>query len=440
MSSNTTAPSVNTLLDGYIDDANAAGARAAEFLLVRTRGVRVEARGGRIYDIQQKTAATVKGRVYLPDGRCAPVSLKDEKRGAVGAVIEAAVARAAKAAPDPFAAPADRYTISTRGKGIDDVRYAGIDLETREEVALFNEETCAGVEGVIPLGVIYEDCARVRSFASSRGVNVDARDTTYSVRAKARRGRFHLETYSAARNFANVGSLPFGVDLGRRLAALGDDRSLPADPVPLVLSSRVLSWILQRIGPAFSAALTEGGLTFLSGKLGQRVGSHKVHLVDDAGLHGGLMTRAFDDRGVPPMAMPVIREGVLAGLYYGPEAARAKEMRPTGHDWEGALRPSNLILLSGNRSRTQMLSEVPVSVFFDHIDGEVDLATGTIDVSGPVFVLEKGRRVGAVASARLKTDVITLLSGIQELASDQERFNAVDCATALVVGVPVTAS
>jgi len=384
----------------------------------------------------------VQGRLYLSDGRCAGFAVDSDDRQRVLGRLKEAVTRARSAEPDPLAGPVDRYNITTRGLGTDDVRYPNISIEDREEVALINEEACANVDGVIPVSCSYEDRRTVRAYASSKGIQAESASTFYEIQLQASCGERALSHTASARNFANVGSLPFGVDLARRLAALqGSDEvplvSLPSTELPMVMDSRVMAWLIERIGPAFSQRAVAAGKTFVANNLGGRIASPKVHLMDDAGLHGGLRTHAFDDRGVPPIALPVIKEGLQAGLYYDPEAARAANIRPTGHLIDGDLRPGNLILLAGNRSRTQMLSEVPSSICFDHIDGNLNLRTGKLDVSGPAFLLEKGRRVGVIESVRLKTDIITLLSGVQEVASDQERFEAVDCATALIIGVPL---
>ncbi len=428
-----------SILNDCLDDARGAGARACELTLTRSEGTRIQARGGRITEVQRPCSTKLRGRVYLPDGRSASLSADTGDRSKIAGRIRAALDQARGAAPDAAAGPADRYSITTRGLGIDDVRFGDIGLEDREEVALLNEESCAAEPGVQPRGCTYEDRRTLRAYASSRGVEVESADTLYTVHLEASLGAHTLSHTASARNFANVGSLPYGVDLARRLVALQGSEALPAVSLPdaglpLVLESRVVAWIIQRLGPAFSSRAIAGGKVFLSKHAGQRIASPKVHLMDDGGLHGGLHTRAFDDRGVPPLALPVIREGIQAGQYYDPEGARAAGVRPTGHAMGGALSPSNLILLAGNRSRTQMLSEVPNSICFDHIDGSLNLRTGKLDVSGPAFLLEKGRRIGVIDAVRLKTDLITLLSSVREIASDQERCGAVDCATALVVG------
>jgi predicted Zn-dependent protease len=139
------------------------------------------------------------------------------------------------------------------------------------------------------------------------------------------------------------------------------------------------------------------------------------------------------------MPVPILREGKLGGYYHDPESARRHDARPTGHVVGDTLVPSNLVVRKGNRSRTQMLGEVPVAVFLDHLDGKIDLSTGAIDLHGPATLLEHGKPKGVVPEVILRGNICEFLSGVVELSSDQERTGHVDCATTLIKGFPVLA-
>ena len=127
----------------------------------------------------------------------------------------------------------------------------------------------------------------------------------------------------------------------------------------------------------------------------------------------------------------------MTGLYQSPESARIADIRPTGHIRGGALVPSNLVLRPGNRSRTQMLSEVPVALSYDRLEGELDTKTGRLRCWGPAFVLEKGRPKGSLPRVELDVDIVDLLLQVQEIAADQERHGHVDCATVLIREAPL---
>lgn len=418
-----------------LDEARAAGAVAAEALHTAIEGAGFDLTSGRRIQLKRHRSQRVQGLVYLEDGRHAAFAV-DGAPADAREVMLAAVDRAAAATPDPDAAPADRYPIALRGLGVEDPRYGHITDEDREELVQCNRESCAEVPGVECTRVSYQEQRRVRTFGSSRGVEASAADTGYTVIVEARdstTGR-RLSQHAAARSFANVGSLPYGVDLARRLQDLREAVRLPPGEPALVLETRAMAALLAALAPAFSAPLVRQGGSFLARDLGARIGHSRVHLIDDGGLPGALLSRHFDDRGVPPMPVPILREGLVGGLYHDPESARQAGVRPTGHVVGDALTPSNLILRAGNRSRTQMLGEVPLAVAFDQLSGGLDLRTGELDFVGPGLVLERGQRRGVVPEVRLRGSVIELLNRVAEVASDQDRHGAVDCATTLIKG------
>ena len=229
-----------------------------------------------------------------------------------------------------------------------------------------------------------------------------------------------------------MGSLPFGVGVCRRIEAFAQETRLPTEEYRICLPPRVMAVILAALAPGFSAEAISAGRSWVAAP--GNLASHRVHLIDDGSVPGSPRTLAFDERGVPPMPMPIIREGASAGRYHTPETARVDGVRPTGHFVDGRVRRSNLILRAGNRSRTQMLGELPWAVFLDRLEGTIDPVTGQIDAAGPAHVLERGKRIGYVPSYRLVGDARKLLHSVAEISSDQERHLDVDCATTVIQG------
>ncbi len=426
-------------LDGWLDEARSAGARGVELVrehIVRHRHSLAMGLGG---EPERDEKIRLIARVYLEGGREAGFTLNDPTPRRVTGALQRALKQARSAPEDPFAGPTQRLGINSRGLGIEDRRYRFVDAEARNEVLQLNQAACQGVEGVDVLDIDYEDVLTRRHCTSTTANEGASTATRYRVRMRVRdrlTGR-ELDETSAARNFSHVGSLPYGAELAKRLAALREPGTAPDGPVPLVLESRVAAWILERLAPAFSAERVEAGTTFVAGRMEDRLAGPRVHLIDDPGLHGGLRTRAFDERGVPPSPVAILREGMASGLFQSPETARRADIRPTGHVVGGELVPTNLILRAGNRSRTQMLSEVPVCLSYDRLEGELDTRTGRVHAWGPAFVLERGRPKGSLDRVEFDTNIVDLLMQVQEVAADQERHGAVDCATILLREAPL---
>lgn len=406
-------------LVSVIEAAREGGAKAVEVL--RVRRSTLEQGGARQAPVRREDLAWTV-RVWLEGGRAGV-----GRAGVVADALRGALGEAAGAPPDPLAGPADRMAIRTGALGIDDHRHPTIADEDRFEILNFAEKAFHQ-GGLRSRTLRYLEAREERAWMSTRGVEAAEAATTYELTATVITGDVEARHRIASRHFSDVASLPFGPELRRRLEPLVRSVPAPTAKLPVVLEPRVVADLVRALAPAFSArAVAAGG--FVGGFLGKRLAAPILHLTDDAGLFGGLNTRGFDDRGVPPIAVALLREGVVQGLYHDPESARARSLRPTGHVTEGELRPSNLIVRPGARTRNVILTDLRSYLALDRLPA-VRLETGEIEGAVPAVVVENGERVGSVRLP-VRTTFRDLLMGIREVAADQERSCEVDAPTAV---------
>lgn len=329
-------------------------------------------------------------------------------------------------ASNALSGPAEKMMIRSAGTGIDDRRHEGIGDTDRSEVLHLAERALAGLP--MRSQMVYRQERTWRSFVNSRGVEAEEFGTTYELYAELTVEGRTLSHRIASRRFSDIASLPFGTELRRRVEPLL--RRMSAVPtLPVVLEPRVVASLFRNLAPAFTADAIAQGSSFLKDHLGKAIGSPIFHLTDDAGMVGGLYTTAFDDRGVPPIPVTLLKEGVVTGLYHDPESARAAGLRPTGHCREGLLRPTNLILRPGARTRNVTLGELGSYLMLDQCP---PMDQGSGEVSGPLdlVVVERGEKKGSIRRD-FRAHITKVLRAIQEVVSDQERSCEVDAPTAI---------
>ncbi|HNH49695.1 MAG TPA: metallopeptidase TldD-related protein, partial [Myxococcota bacterium] len=304
--------------------------------------------------------------------------------------------------------------------------HEGIGEADRTEVLHLAERALAGLP--MRCQMVYRQERTWRSFVNSRGIEAEEFGTTYELYAELVVEGRKLSHRIASRRFSDIASLPFGTELRRRVEPLL--RRLPAVPsLPVVLEPRVVASLFRTLAPAFAAdAIAKGG-SFLKDHLGKAIGSPIFHLTDDAGMVGGLYTTAFDDRGVPPIPVTLLKEGVVTGLYHDPESARAAGLRPTGHYRDGLLQPSNLILRPGARTRNVTLGELGNYLVLDQ-SPPMDLRSGELNGPLDLVVVERGEKKGSIRRD-FRAPITKVLRAIQEVVSDQERSCEVDAPTAI---------
>src|SRR5205823_14931884 len=122
--------------------------------------------------------------------------------------------------------------------------------------------------------------------------------------------------------------------------------------------------------------------SFWAGKLGEKVASEKVTVVDDGTIPGLFGTSPFDDEGVPSRRTIVIEKGVLKSYLLNCYAARKLGMKTTGNASRGlagnaGIGNGNFYLEPGKRSPQQIIGDVKDGFYVTEFLGfGVNLVTG----------------------------------------------------------------
>ena len=93
-------------------------------------------------------------------------------------------------------------------------------------------------------------------------------------------------------------------------------RKLPSTKVKVLLPPHVAVDFLELLSEALRGDRVLKGKSPLGGKVGEKVFSDLINIVDHGLLEGGLETRPFDDEGVPQKEKKLINEGYLQGFLF----------------------------------------------------------------------------------------------------------------------------
>src|ERR1051325_10689825 len=172
-------------------------------------------------------------------------------------------------------------------------------------------------------------------FANSRGFAGEYRSSYCSLSAVpvARDGESMERDYwyTMARGFAGL-EPPEAV--GRRAAQRALRRLNPVkvetQKVPILFDQNAARSVVDNIFEAVHGMSIYRHESFLAGKLGQKVASEDVTVVDDGTIPGLFGTSPFDDEGVPSRRTVVIDRGVLKSYLLNTYAARKLGLKTTG--------------------------------------------------------------------------------------------------------------
>jgi PmbA protein len=198
---------------------------------------------------------------------------------------------------------------------------------------------------------------------------------------------------------------------------------------------------------AASAIAVQRGRSPLAGKLGTRIASPALEILDDPSDRTLAGCASFDREGQPALPYPLVTRGALAGYLYNGYAAAVEGRASTGNAKGGARSVPGLgahaLVVGGGAggSRAQMLADFGRGLFVQRFSGTVDAASG--DFSGVAKSsrwVEGGAVVRPVREMLLSGNLYQLLHRLRRLSSVEERLSGSARAPyAIVEGLSVTA-
>jgi len=111
------------------------------------------------------------------------------------------------------------------------------------------------------------------------------------------------------------------------------------------------------------------GGSYLSNKIGRKVASEMITLVDDGRLPSGFGTMKYDDEGVPTEKTIIIERGIVRGFMHSRETARQFNVSPTGNarawsfEYDPIIRMRNTYIEPGDWTLEELIEDVKDGYF-----------------------------------------------------------------------------
>jgi PmbA protein len=402
----------------------AEGADDAEALVIREAGGLTRFASSRIHQSTWREDVSVRLRLVVDGNRVGIATVHDLRPASLAAAARRAVEVAGTMPADPGYPGMPGPVAYPDGARWDEAT-AATDPVTRAGLV-------AEVVRRLPAGVTAAGACETRelevAIANLRGVRALGATTAagFSVLADAGSGTGWAE--GTARGLADLDVAALGERAARKAVDAREPRELPPGAYPVVLEPAAVATMVQFLGwMGFGAKAYDEGRSFLVGRLGQRVCSPLVTIVDDA-LAPDTIGVGFDFEGVPRRRVTLIEEGVATSLVYDYRTARQHGVEPTGHGLpapsaEGAY-PLHLAMLPGDALQPELVAgmERGLLVTRFHYTNLVNLMETTITgmTRDGTFWVEDGRVRGAVRNLRFTQSILDALSAVRAVGAETE--------------------
>ena len=184
----------------------------------------------------------------------------------------------------------------------------------------------------------------------------------------------------------------------------------PAGVMPVVLGSGWPGVLLhEAVGHGLEGDFNRKGTSTYAGRIGQRVASPGVTIVDDGTLQGRRGSLNVDDEGTTTNCTTLIEDGVLVGYMQDTLNARLMGMQPTGNGRRESFahlpmpRMTNTYMRAGTHDPEEMIRSVKRGLYAVNFGGgQVDITSGKYVFSATeAYLIEDGRITAPVKGATL---------------------------------------
>ncbi|MGN6578999.1 MAG: metalloprotease TldD [Bordetella sp.] len=189
-----------------------------------------------------------------------------------------------------------------------------------------------------------------------------------------------------------------------------DARPAPAGEMTVVLGSGWPGILLhEAVGHGLEGDFNRKGSSVFSGRIGERVASKGVTVVDDGTLAGRRGSLNVDDEGNATQHNVLIEDGILRGYMQDTLNARLMKMRATGNGRRESFahlpmpRMTNTYMLAGSTPPEEIIASVKRGLYAANFGGgQVDITSGKFVFSASeAYMIENGKITYPVKGATL---------------------------------------
>lgn len=434
--------------------ARAAGAEAADVVLTQSEGTSTRVRGDEIEFVTQARETTLGIRAFVAGRaglRCAVASTSDLAAEAVERMAREAVLLARETAEDPVAGlPDSGFEAAPPDLALADPADREVGVETLIESARRAERAAREEDPRITRSEGSEASARLRhvAYGSSAGFLGEYTAASHQLACMpiaSEGAAMQVDSWwTVARTRARLAS-PEAV--GRRAAQralrrLGARRVATCE-VPVIFDPVTSASLLRHVLACVSGYAVYREASMLAGRLGERIASDLVHVVDDGRVPAGLGSRPFDGEGLPTRRNVVLDHGRLESWLLDTYAARKLGLASTGSAARSAgsapgVSGTNFWLEPGTVAPEDIVSSTDRGLLVTSLFGHgFNAVTGDFSRGAAGLWIEAGRPVHAVEEVTVAGNLGTMLLAVDAVGRDLEWLGTVAAPTLRIARMTV---
>lgn len=201
----------------------------------------------------------------------------------------------------------------------------------------------------------------------------------------------------------------------------------PAGPMDVVLGPGWPGILLhEAVGHVLEGDFNRKGSSAFAGRMGERVASHGVTVLDDGTIPDRRGSLTVDDEGTPTSKTTLIEDGILVGYMQDRQNARLMGVNPTGNGRRESYahppmpRMTNTYMQGGSADPQDLVASLKDGIYAVGFGGgQVDITNGKFVFScTEAYRVENGKIGAPVRGATLIGDGASAMNQIRGLGND----------------------
>ena len=239
--------------------------------------------------------------------------------------------------------------------------------------------------------------------------------------------------FNVARTF-NIDPIWVGKEATKMAVSALKPKPVETKSTKLILTQFALQELLgSTLVNAIRADSVQRGQSPLKGRLGEKVASEILTIVDDGLFPSGLRTGTFDGEGMPRQKTTVIEKGVLTGFLYDNYAAQKEGKQSTGNASRAgylstpSIDTTNFHIMPGTKTSEEIIGEVNDGLIAYYLQG----AHSSNPVSGefsvvatPAWKIRNGEVIHASKGVMLAGNIFEVLKNIILVGGNERQMGS----------------
>ncbi len=200
---------------------------------------------------------------------------------------------------------------------------------------------------------------------------------------------------------------------------------------PVVFDKQAVHPLLSHLLALINGQNIADGTSMLKGRLGEKIASDMVTIVDDATLDRRVGSRDFDDEGTGSQRNVVIERGILKSFLFDNRSGRKTGSGSTGNASRESyaqlprVDSTNFFLQGGERDVLDIIKSTEKGIFAVDLAGwwvGINPSTGDFSSGAKGYLIERGEIIHPVRNLTLASNIIEILKSIDAIANDFEFY------------------